>query len=430
MTDSILNDIDTTSGDARIKVFGVGGAGGNAVRNMIEVGLRGVDFICANTDLQALNKNPAPVKVQLGEKATRGLGAGADPNKGREAAMESRDRIREAIGEADMVFITAGMGGGTGTGAAPVVAQVAREMEKLTVGVVTKPFDFEGKKRTDAALAGVEELKQHVDSLIVIPNDRLKIGPRKATFRDMLKLADDVLYHAVKGISDAILCPGMINVDFADVCTTMRDSGLAHMGTGVAKGESRAREAAEQAINSPLLEDAMIDTAQAILYNITASSDLSMDEVKEIGETIKAKTPADCNIIFGVVFDDSMEDELRLTIIATGIEPAVVPPVEEVVAPPVTQARVTAFTPRPEAVAPAPRMPARQQMAVPDEMPMREAPAPRFAQRGGGGWGAEPADDRPAYGRSYARRAAAGQTAASFSEEDMEIPTFLRNLAD
>ena len=267
MAQSIVDDIDTSlASNAKIKVIGVGGGGGNAVQNMIASGLRGVQFVCANTDVQALNKNGASVKVQLGEKLTKGLGAGANPSIGREAAVESVGSIREAIGDADMVFVTAGMGGGTGTGAAPVVAQAAKEMGALTVGVVTKPFSFEGAKRKRAAEAGLEEFKQHVDCLITIPNDRLlAFAPKKAPFSEMLQKANDVLYYAVKGISDVIVGEGLINLDFADVRTTMAEAGMALMGTGIASGENRAREAAQRAIMSPLLEDVSLESAKAVL---------------------------------------------------------------------------------------------------------------------------------------------------------------------
>jgi cell division protein FtsZ len=313
-------------GTAKIKVIGVGGGGGNAVQNMINSGLDNVQFICANTDLQALNKSSAPNKVQIGERLTKGLGAGANPEVGRNAAMESQDAIRQAIGEADMVFVTAGMGGGTGTGAAPVVAQVAKEMGALTVGVVTKPFNFEGAKRRKAAEAGLKEFKEHVDCLITIPNDRLmSFAPKKTPFNVLLKKANDVLLDAVKGISDVILREGMINVDFADVRTCMVESGLALMGTGAASGETRAREAAQNAILCPLLEDVSLDGARAVLYNITASDDISGDEIQEIGEIISEAVHPDANIIFGVVYDESAGDEIRVTVIATGIESAVRP---------------------------------------------------------------------------------------------------------
>ena len=348
MAQSIVDDIDTSlASNAKIKVIGVGGGGGNAVQNMIASGLRGVQFVCANTDVQALNKSGASVKVQLGEKLTKGLGAGANPSIGREAAVESVGSIREAIGDADMVFVTAGMGGGTGTGAAPVVAQAAKEMGALTVGVVTKPFSFEGAKRKRAADAGLEEFKQHVDCLITIPNDRLlAFAPKKAPFSEMLQKANDVLYYAVKGISDVIVGEGLINLDFADVRTTMAEAGMALMGTGIASGENRAREAAQRAIMSPLLEDVSLESAKAVLYNITAPTDITADEIAEIGEIIGDATPEDANIIFGVVFDDNIGDEIRLTVIATGIDsPQFVQPVQ------VPAATVTNFRkPGPDAV--------------------------------------------------------------------------------
>ena len=330
MSDSLMDSAEIISNTteynddnlgARIKVMGVGGAGGNAIQHMIDAGLYGVQFISANTDRQALNKNSAEIKIQIGEKLTRGRGAGANPKVGRDAAMESVNAIRDAIGDAEMLFVTAGMGGGTGTGGAPVVAQIAKEMGVLTVGVVTKPFSFEGNKRGKAAEDGLSELKQQVDCLIVIPNDRLvTIAPKKASFLEMFSKSNEVLYHAVKGISDVVNADGMMNLDFADVRTTMAESGLALMGTGVGTGENRAREAAQKAIASPLLEDISLDSSRAILYNVTAPRDVSMDEIQEIGKIIHDAAPDDCNIIFGVVFDDNIDDELSVTIIATGIE--------------------------------------------------------------------------------------------------------------
>ncbi len=315
-------DEDLMSGShAKIKVIGVGGGGGNAVQNMITSGISGVSFVCANTDVQALNKSTAPHKIQIGVELTRGLGAGANPARGKEAALESVSAIREAIGDADMVFVTAGMGGGTGTGAAPIIAQTAKELGALTVAVVTKPFSFEGSKRSKSAEAGLAELRQHVDCLITIPNDRLlTFAQKKATFTEMLKKANDVLYYAVKGISDVIMEEGLINLDFADVRTAMSEAGLALMGTGIASGENRAREAAKLAIISPLLEDVSLEGAKAVLYNITASADISLDEVHEIGEIIGAAAHPDANIFFGVVFDEKVGDELRITVVATGIE--------------------------------------------------------------------------------------------------------------
>ncbi len=307
--------------NAKIKVVGVGGGGGNAVQYMIASGLRGVSFVCANTDMQALNKSPVQHKIQLGEQLTRGLGAGANPQVGKDAALESVAAIRDALEDTDMVFVTAGMGGGTGTGAAPIIAQAAKEMGALTVGVVTKPFSFEGAKRRAAAEAGLQEFRQHVDCLITIPNDRLlAFAPKKAPFTEMLKKANDVLYNAVKGISDVIMVEGMINVDFADLTTIMTESGLALMGTGIAAGENRAREAAQRAIMSPLLEDVSLEGARSVLYNITATMDISGDEVSEIGDIISEAAHPDANIIFGVVFDENAGEDLRITVIATGID--------------------------------------------------------------------------------------------------------------
>ena len=309
---------------AKIKVIGVGGGGSNAVQNMIEAGLRGVAFICANTDAQALLRSKAETKLQIGEKLTKGLGAGAKPEVGRDAALESIGAIKDAIGDADMVFVTAGMGGGTGTGAAPIVAQAAKEMGALTVGVVTKPFVFEGNNRARAAAQGIDELREHVDSLITIPNDRLlTIAPKNARLNDMLKRADDVLYSAVRGISDLITVPGYMNVDFADVRTVMSVSGLAMMGAGIASGEGRAVEAARRAITSPLLEDVSIAGAKAVLINITATADLGIDEYSDAANYIHEAAQgagSDANIIIGTAFDESAGDEIRITVIATGIE--------------------------------------------------------------------------------------------------------------
>ena len=307
--------------NAKIKVVGVGGGGGNAVNNMISSGLKGVKFISANTDLQALGKSLAEYKIQLGSKLTKGLGAGANPRMGCEAALESIDQIKEALADADMIFVTAGMGGGTGTGAAPIIAQIAKETGALTVGVVTKPFHFEGRKRLESAESGIAEFKQHVDSLITIPNDRLlQLAPKKATFIDMLKKADDVLYQAVRGISDLITIPGLINLDFADVRAVMCESGLAMMGTGIATGESRASEAALKAITSPLLEGVSIDGARQVLVNITCGPDLAIDEVSEAVGLIQDAAHEDVHVFFGTVNDESVGDELRITVVATGIE--------------------------------------------------------------------------------------------------------------
>ena len=306
---------------AQIKVIGVGGAGCNAVNRMVQYGLQGVEFIAVNTDKQALAMNKGDNKIQIGEKLTKGLGAGADPEIGRKAADESRDLIQEALRGADMVFITAGMGGGTGTGAAPIVAQCAKEMGILTVGVVTKPFTFEGRVRMRNAEAGIENLKPAVDTLITIPNDKLIALVGKASLPDALRVADDVLRQGIQGISDLIAVPAMINLDFADVKTIMKEKGMAHMGIGTAAGEKRASEAAKQAVESPLLETS-IDGAKGILMNITGGPDLSLLEVNEAAELIQQSADPDANIIFGADIDESMGDALRITVIATGFDKA------------------------------------------------------------------------------------------------------------
>lgn len=308
------------SPSAKIKVFGVGGAGGNAISNMIAVGLRGVDFIAANTDKQALDLNSALDKLQMGASLTHGLGAGADPEKGALAAEESVETIRAATEGADMIFITAGMGGGTGTGASPIIARESRNNGALTVAVVTKPFEFEGEKRMKAALAGIEKLKKEVDTLLIIPNQRLRaLGSKETPFLELMKMADDVLLYAVKGIADLITIPGFINLDFADVKRVMEQMGTAIMGTGMAKGENRAVEAAQAAINSPLLEDISIDEAKGVLINITGSTKMTMDEVTDASTFVKDEVHKSAEIIWGMVFDDAMDDEMRITVIATGI---------------------------------------------------------------------------------------------------------------
>ncbi len=309
---------------ASIKVIGVGGGGGNAVNTMIGSGLTGVQFIAANTDSQALQHNRAPMKLQLGDKETRGLGCGADPDKGRTSAVEVRDRIRELLDDTDMVFVTAGLGGGTGTGAAPIVAEVARELGALTVGVVTKPFLFEGRMRMKHAERGLDELHRVVDTVITIPNQRLLALAGKGTsVRDSFKLADEVLFNAVRGISDLITIHGLINLDFADVRTIMNEMGVALMGTGTASGEERAVEAARAAISSPLLEDLSIEGAHGVLINITGGEDLSLFEVNEASTLIQEAAHEDANIIFGAVIDDQMPaGEMRVTVIATGLDDA------------------------------------------------------------------------------------------------------------
>src|SRR5690554_3000944 len=309
---------------AKIKVFGVGGGGNNAVNRMIECGVRGIEFIALNTDKQALYSSRAEQKVQLGEKITKGLGAGANPEIGSKAAEENRNEILETLKGADMVFITAGMGGGTGTGAAPVVAEIAKELGILTVGVVTKPFTFEGKKRLLHAEQGIQELKERVDTLVTIPNDRLlQIADKKTTMADAFMMADKVLKQGIQGISDLISVPNLINLDFADVKTIMFDKGIAHMGIGRASGDNRATEAAKQAITSPLLETS-IEGARSVLLNITGGNDLGIFEVNEAADIIRQSVDPDANIIFGAGIDESMSDEIQITVIATGFEEGVV----------------------------------------------------------------------------------------------------------
>jgi len=312
--------MDAYSQNAVIKVIGVGGGGGNAVQHMVNSAIEGVDFVCANTDSQALKNTNAKTVLQLGSEITKGLGAGSNPVVGREAAIEDRDRIHDVIAGADMLFITAGMGGGTGTGAAPVVAEVAKELGILTVAVVTKPFPFEGGKRMQIAETGIDELSKHVDSLITIPNEKLLTVLGKDTnLLEAFKSANDVLHGAVQGIAELITCPGLINVDFADVRTVMAEMGMAMMGSGLSVGTERAREAAESAISSPLLEDINISGAKGILVNVTASSNLSIGEFEEVGNHIKGLASDDATVVVGTVIDESMVDDLRVTLVATGI---------------------------------------------------------------------------------------------------------------
>jgi cell division protein FtsZ len=306
---------------ARIKVIGIGGAGGNAVNTMISYSLRGVDFIAANTDAQALGTSASPIKIQLGVEVTKGLGAGSDPNIGRQAALETREPLREQLEGADMIFITAGLGGGTGTGGAPIAAEIAKEMGALTVAIVTKPFQFEGKRRNVQAEEGIAELRKSVDTLIIVPNQRLlSLGGRNVSLLEAFKKADDILYHAVRGVSDLIMVPGLINLDFADVKSIMSEMGFALMGTGVASGENRAVEAAQKAISSPLLEDNTIQGARGVLLNITGGPDMTLYEIHEASSLIQAEAHEDANIIFGTVVDETMTDEIRITVIATGFE--------------------------------------------------------------------------------------------------------------
>ena len=312
--------VENVAQTAEIKVIGVGGGGGNAVHHMISNQVEGVEFICANTDSQALSNIDAKTILQMGSGVTKGLGAGANPEIGRQAALEDRDEIAAILAGSDMVFITAGMGGGTGTGAAPIVAEVARELGILTVAVVTKPFPFEGRKRALVAQQGIEALSEHVDSLITIPNEKLlDVLGKDASLLDAFKAANDVLLGAVKGIADLIMNPGMINVDFADVKTVMSEMGMAMMGTGHASGPDRAREAAEAAIRSPLLEDVNLEGARGILVNITAGENLSLGEFSEVGDTIEEFASDDATVVIGTVIDPSLKDEIRVTVVATGL---------------------------------------------------------------------------------------------------------------
>jgi cell division protein FtsZ len=310
--------------NARIKVIGVGGSGGNAINTMIHFGLEGVEFVSVNTDAQALGSNAAVEKIAIGQNVTRGLGAGADPERGRKAALEDVNRLKEIVQGADMVFVTAGMGGGTGTGAAPIVAQLAREAGALTVGVVTKPFAFEGKMRARRAEAGIASLTEHVDTLITIPNEKLMaIADDELTFVEAFRKADEVLFQAVKGISDLITLDGIVNVDFADVRTVMSGNGRALMGTGCAKGEGRARLAAEQAIHSPLLDEISVQGAMGVLINVVGGHDMKMKEIQEAASLVQEQAHDDANIIFGASIDESMGEALKVTVIATGFNAAV-----------------------------------------------------------------------------------------------------------
>ena len=372
---NIFLDDDPPITGARIKVIGIGGGGGNAVNRMIEAGIEGIEFLVANTDLQALKRSRAPIKIQLGSRLTKGLGAGADPGVGREAALEDTDKIIEVLEGADMVFVTTGLGGGTGTGGAPIIASLATELNALTVAVVTKPFHFEGRRRMQQAEQGLRELQECVDTVITIPNERLlHTVDRGASLASAFAVADDVLRQAVQGISDLITVPGLINLDFADVKTIMSGMGMALMGAGHATGENRAIEATQQAISSPLLEEATIQGARGVLINITGGPDLTLYEVNAAASIIRESADEDANIIFGAVIDENMRDEMRITVIATGF------------------AR--------EAVAVAASVSANVTMP----------PQPRYVQR--------PVDDVP--------RPMMGQVRS----DDLDVPTFIRKKAD
>jgi len=354
-------DEESPLSEARIKVIGVGGAGGNAVNNMILAHNNGVEFITANTDLQALNATLAPTKLQLGAQLTKGLGAGANPDIGRRAAEEDQEQLRNLLAGADMVFITAGMGGGTGTGSAPIIAGLAKEVGCLTVAVVTKPFDFEGKKRKMQAEEGLRLLRASVDTLITIPNQRLlQVVERGTSLRDAFRVADNVLRQAVQGISDLITTPGLINLDFADVQTIMTGMGMAVMGTGVAHGDNRAIEAAHQAISSPLLEESSIDGARGVLLNVTGGPDMALHEIHEAAAIIRESAHEEAHIIFGAVVDEKLENELRVTVIATGFHR------------PEVEARSAAWATRPAA-----RVRDARDLDEPYERRQRAAPEPK-----------------------------------------------------
>ncbi|MEM6301346.1 MAG: cell division protein FtsZ [Pseudomonadota bacterium] len=391
--------VDNVPQSAVIKVIGVGGGGGNAVKHMIENQVDGVDFICANTDAQALSDVDSPTVLQLGGEITKGLGAGANPDIGRAAAVEDRERIAESLRGADMVFITAGMGGGTGTGGAPVVAEVARELGILTVAVVTRPFSFEGRKRLKIADEGLGELQQHVDSLITIPNEKLlEVLGKNTSLLDAFKEANDVLLGAVQGIADLIIRPGMINVDFADVRTVMSEMGMAMMGTGSSRGENRAREAAERAINSPLLDDIDLEGARGILVNITAGLDLSLGEFSEVGDTIEEFASEEATVVVGTVIDPELSDELKVTVVATGLGN------------PVSRATLQVVEP------PRGSQPVQREEMIDSVDPLTETDYREY--------------DKPAARRGTSRGAAAAATAEKLGDDYFDIPAFLRRQAD
>ncbi|MDQ7048096.1 MAG: cell division protein FtsZ [Enterobacterales bacterium] len=311
--------VDSVRNNAVIKVIGVGGGGGNAVDHMLRANVDGVEFICANTDAQALGRSSVKTSIQLGSQITKGLGAGADPEIGRQSAIEDRDRIIEILTDTDMVFITAGMGGGTGTGAAPVIAEIAKELGVLTVAVVTKPFFFEMKKRMKIAEEGIEELRKHVDSLIIVPNDKVLDVMRGKKLTEAFRAANDVLHGAVQGIAELMTCPGLINVDFADVKTVMSEKGMSMMGNGVGRGEDRAIKAAELAVSSPLLEDVDLSGARGILVNVTSGEDMGIDEFSAVGEVVQDFAAEDATVVIGTAIDPDLDDEIRVTVVATGI---------------------------------------------------------------------------------------------------------------
>ncbi len=402
-----LNDLTPGESFAQIKVVGVGGGGGNAVNRMINEGLGGVEFISINTDNQALMLSKAKTRVRIGDKLTRGLGAGGNPEIGNKAAEESADELYEVLRGADMVFIACGMGGGTGTGASPIVAQIAKELGALTIGVVTRPFTFEGARRTQAAEAGIEALKSQVDTLIVIPNDRLaQIADKRATLQQAFSLADDVLRQGIQGISELITVPALINLDFADVRTIMSEGGAALMAVGRSTGDDRARKAADAAISSSLL-DVTIDGARGILFNITGGADLTLFEINEAAAIIKESAHPDVNLIFGAQVDESMGDEVRITVIATGFEHSrVARRIDAQNAIPLRQP-----VQQPRTSAPQPQQP-QQRMAAP--LPQQNEPSPQE----------RPIQQTPP--TAPPQRGPQPQQPTIYDQDDIEIPTFLR----
>ncbi len=417
----MMSDMLTSENFATIKVIGVGGGGGNAVNRMIDEGLAGVEFIAVNTDGQALILSKARNRVRIGEKLTRGLGAGGNPEIGRKAAEESADELYEVLRGADMVFITGGMGGGTGTGAAPVVAQVAKELGALTIGVVTRPFTFEGSRRCASAEMGIEDLKSKVDTLIVIPNDRLlQIVDKRASLNDAFRMADDVLRQGIQGISELITVPGLINLDFADVRTIMSEGGAALMAVGMASGEDRARKAAEAAISSNLL-DVTIDGARGILFNVTGGPDMSLFEVNEAAAIIKETSHADVNLIFGAVIDENMRDQIRITVIATGFERQSGVTTRAVPKPAMAERRTS--TPQPQArqqqVAPAQQTAPAQPATPPLRQPVQvSTPAPATP--------ATPIAPGSNPTSAPSRTDSPSVSGNAYSSDDLDIPTFLR----
>ncbi|HYC88857.1 MAG TPA: cell division protein FtsZ [Thermoanaerobaculia bacterium] len=409
---------------AKIKVIGVGGGGGNAVNRMIQAGIKGVEFLVANTDLQAMRNSLAPTKLQIGGKLTKGLGAGANPEVGKQAALEDTDRILEALSGADMIFITTGMGGGTGTGAAPIIASLAAELGSLTVAVVTKPFGFEGKRRRVQAEQGIRALRDTVDTLITIPNERLlNFVERGTSLNEAFKIADDILRQAVQGISDLITVPGEINLDFADVKTIMHGMGMALMGTGVSQGEHRAVEAAQRAISSPLLEEASIEGAKGVLINVTGGPDMTLFEVHEAASVIQSAADEEANIIFGTVIDPRMKDEVKVTVIATGFD-AATKGLLNTRGESLSQAPMSRGTQERPAPAPyRPFAPAKEKEIA----AQHEEPAP--PQVGAEGEIYDP----PFFRRGFSRADGTGgfgPMASSDFGSDLDIPTVIRNLSD